>query len=101
MGIDGINEQHGALPVKSKTGTPQNANSRPEVQAPENADRVQFSDQSLEFIRIRQLADAAPELRQDRIQRLRQEIERGTYNVSGEDIADAIVRDGLVDPTAV
>ena len=96
MGIDGINEQHSALPVESKTGTPQNAPPRPEVQQPENTDSVRFSAQSVQFIRIRQLADAAPELRQDRIHRLRQEIERGTYHVSGEDIADAIVRDSQV-----
>ncbi len=101
MGIDGINEQRNLLPVESKTGAPQSANPRPEAQQSENADRVQFSEQTMEFIRIRQLADATPELRQDRINRLREEIERGTYNVSGEDIADAIVRESQINLTAL
>jgi negative regulator of flagellin synthesis FlgM len=101
MGIDGINEQQGARPVDSKPGSQQNANPRPEVQPAEHADRVQFSEQTMEFIRIRQLADATPELRQDRINRLREEIERGTYHVSGEDIADAMIRESQIDLTAL
>jgi flagellar biosynthesis anti-sigma factor FlgM len=101
MGIGRINAQQGALPVESKADSLQSAKKRPEVQPAENADRVQFSDQTTDFLRIRKLADALPEVRQDRVDRLRKAIEQGTYNVSGQDIADAIMHEGQIDSSAL
>ena len=44
--------------------------------------------------------DRLPDTREDRVAALKQQIERGEYNVSSEDIADLIIRRCLADNTA-
>jgi anti-sigma28 factor (negative regulator of flagellin synthesis) len=45
-----------------------------------------------EFIRIRQLINNLPELRVDRIRQLTKAIDEGTYHVSSQKIAEAIIQ---------
>jgi len=40
-------------------------------------------------------AASTPEIRQDRVEQLRQAISSGTYSVSNEQLADAMLRDAL------
>ncbi len=100
MGIDGIQGKHDTQPVERPSGHHQDPKSR-SIDASPETDLVQLSEQSQEFTRIRKLADGLPEIRQDRVDRLRSEIGRGTYRVSGEDIADAVVRESQIDLTSL
>ena len=58
---------------------------------------MQISEHSREFLRIRQLVDAQPDVRLNRVNQLAKAIDSGTYNVKGEQIAEAIIRKNLID----
>jgi flagellar biosynthesis anti-sigma factor FlgM len=60
-------------------------------------DVVQISQRSQEFSRIRQLVDAQPDVRLDRVNKLAKAIDSGTYEVNGEQIAEAIVQKNLIE----
>ena len=54
-------------------------------------DSVELSSQTQELLRVKNLVDAAPDVRLDRVEQLRREIAAGTYEVSSAEIADAII----------
>jgi negative regulator of flagellin synthesis FlgM len=60
-------------------------------------DRVQISDQAKEIQRIKALAQEPDHLRAERVERLRQTIDAGTYNVMGRVVGDALIRHVLTD----
>jgi flagellar biosynthesis anti-sigma factor FlgM len=60
-----------------------------------SAGSVELSAQARAFLRLRPQLEAMPQSGQaDRVARLRAAIQSGTYTVSGEAIADAMLRDG-------
>ena len=61
------------------------------------ASTVEVSDQAQEVRRVTKLVNQLPDVREDRIQALKAQIEAGTYNVSGEQIADLMIRRTLAD----
>ena len=61
---------------------------------------VDISDRANEVRRVAGLIKQLPEVREDRVQALKAQIENGTYHVSSEDIADLIIRRALADNTA-
>ena len=65
------------------------------------AGRLLESVPAQEVQQIKKLINALPEVREDRVQALKAQIESGTYQVSGEDIADLIIRRTLADNTAI
>lgn len=69
--------------------------------AAEGAAEVEISDRAQEIQRITQLIKDLPDVREDRVQALKAQVENGTYNVSSEDIADLIIRRALADNTAL
>ena len=91
MGIDGIDGKQDRLQVERRYGQSARPGDRHKPDAFEHDDSVQLSSQTLEFTRIRELVDATPDIRQDRVELLRREIAAGTYNVPSSDIADAII----------
>jgi flagellar biosynthesis anti-sigma factor FlgM len=58
------------------------------------------SGKNLDFLEIRKMVDAQPDVRLDKVNRLAKAIDDGTYDVSGQKIADAIIRKHLVDYNA-
>lgn len=97
MPIDGINHDARPGPVllaaKSHHASGSNGKAAP---SPER-DVVQISERSQEFIRIQQLVDAQPDVRLDRVNKLAKAIDSGTYDVKGEQIAEAIIQKNLID----
>ncbi len=65
------------------------------------AAHVDISARSQEVQRVTELINRLPEVREDRVQALKAQIENGTYHVSSEDIADLIIRRALADNTAI
>jgi negative regulator of flagellin synthesis FlgM len=61
------------------------------------ASKVEVSDQAQEVRRVTKLVNQMPETREDRVQALKAQIESGTYQVSGEQIADLIIRRAFAD----
>ncbi len=64
------------------------------------ASQVDISDRAQEIRRVTNLIKQLPDVREDRVQALKAQIENGTYHVSSEDIADLIIRRALADNTA-
>jgi negative regulator of flagellin synthesis FlgM len=60
-------------------------------------DQVHISDRAKELRRIQALAQEPDPARVERIDRLRQEINGGTYDVSGRKVGDALIRHVVTD----
>lgn len=97
MPIDGINEngRAGSVLLFSPRSHSNGSNGRNVTNREQ--DNVQISDRTHEFLRIRRLVDDQPDVRLDRVNRLAKAIDEGTYNVSGERIAEAIIEKHLID----
>ena len=92
MGIDPIQgKQQDRLQVERRYGQNAGTSDRSKPGPIEHDDSVQLSSQTREFAQIRELVDATPDIRQDRVEQFRRDIAAGNYNVSSSDIADAII----------
>jgi len=60
-------------------------------------DQVNISDHAKEILRIKQLAEAPDAARAARVEHLRQAVDAGTYDVSGQTVADKLIRHVLTD----
>ena len=91
MGIDGIHGNRDDLKVERQRGQNTSASNQSTSPATDNEDSVELSSQTQEYLRIRKLVDALPNVRQEKVEQLKQEISNGTYNVPASDIAEAIL----------
>jgi negative regulator of flagellin synthesis FlgM len=60
-------------------------------------DEVRISEQAKELQRIQALAGEPDQARAERVERIRQAIDGGTYDVSGRKVGDAILKQALTD----
>jgi flagellar biosynthesis anti-sigma factor FlgM len=63
--------------------------------APPPADTITVSEHAA---KVRQLAakiEELPEVRQERVEHLRKQVQSGAYHPSAEEIAEALIKDGL------
>ncbi|MBS1792355.1 MAG: flagellar biosynthesis anti-sigma factor FlgM [Acidobacteria bacterium] len=58
-----------------------------------NGDKVEFSNRATEVGKFVKQVKNMPDVRQDKINQLRDQISSGNYNPSSEEIADAILKD--------
>ncbi len=61
------------------------------------AAQVEFSAQAQTIASAKAAVDAAPDVREDLVARLKAQVDSGTYSVSGADIADALLRRSQAD----
>src|SRR5258706_7220790 len=97
MPIDGINHDARPRPVLYTAKSNYASGSNGKSAAPPERDVVQISERSREFARIRQLVDAQPDVRLDRVNKLAKAIDSGTYDVKAEQIAEAIIEKNSID----
>jgi negative regulator of flagellin synthesis FlgM len=64
---------------------------------PTAASSVEVSGEAQEIQRVKRLVENTPDVREELVQKLKADIESGTYNVTGEDIADLMVRRAFAD----
>lgn len=60
-------------------------------------DQVHISEQAKELRRIQALTQEPDHARAERIDRIKQEIDGGTYDVSGRKVGDALIKHVLTD----
>lgn len=60
-------------------------------------ERVDLSNQSRDLVNIKKAIDRLPEIREERIMDLKNRIEKGTYDIQSEKIAEKMVRESLID----
>jgi len=73
--------------------------SRPEASGPtagSASDAVSFSDQAKTLVAARQAVDSAPDVRQDKVDAIKQAIADGTYSVSARELARKMIDAGIV-----
>ncbi len=68
------------------------------VTAPTEADTIVFSAKAREVQLARKVAEATPDVRQEKVASLTQLIADGRYDVPAEDVATAILRQGRPEP---
>jgi negative regulator of flagellin synthesis FlgM len=60
-------------------------------------DQVDISQHAKEMARIKALAEESNPAQAERVEKIRQALDGGTYNVSGRTAADALIRHVLTD----
>jgi negative regulator of flagellin synthesis FlgM len=66
-------------------------------EAQPDSDRLELSNRSREISHLDELIRSTPDVRNDRIEQVRLEIEGGTYNVKAEKIAEKMIGGNLLD----
>lgn len=64
---------------------------------PDQQDQVQISDNAKEIQRLKELIDQHNPSRAEKVAHLQQAIANGTYDVSGQAVADALIKHVLTD----
>jgi negative regulator of flagellin synthesis FlgM len=67
----------------------------------QHASRVDISPTAQDIQRVIREINRLPDVREDRVLALKAQIDSGSYHVSGEDIADLMIRRALADNTAL
>jgi negative regulator of flagellin synthesis FlgM len=62
-----------------------------------DSDRLELSVQSREISHFDELVRSTPDVRENKIEQVRRDIEAGTYNVKAEKIAEKILGGSLLD----
>ena len=62
-----------------------------------DSDRIELSVRSREFQHLDQLIQSIPDVREAKIEQIRQAIQAGTYNVRAEQVAEKIIGGTLID----
>ena len=60
-------------------------------------DQVSLSDEALELQKVKQRLDEVKDVRQAKVAKLKSQVQQGTYNVSGEDIAEKMLEQVKID----
>jgi negative regulator of flagellin synthesis FlgM len=64
------------------------------------AERVDLSDKAKEFQRIRKILDKVPDVREEKVQELKERIQSGNYAVDAGKVAAKMVSESLIDMIA-
>ena len=59
------------------------------------SDRVELSSQARDIQRAREVAQGAPEVREDKVEAARRAVQSGNLNLKGQDLAEKILQDTL------
>jgi negative regulator of flagellin synthesis FlgM len=70
----------------------------PKVESkPDNKDQVRISTRAKQFQRAYELVAQVPDIRQEKVAPLQQAIASGTYNVRGEQVANKLIANTILD----
>jgi negative regulator of flagellin synthesis FlgM len=62
-----------------------------------DSDRLELSVRSQEISHLNELIRSTPDIREDKVEQVRKELESGTYNVKAEKIAEKLIGGNLLD----
>lgn len=60
-------------------------------------ERVKLSPEARDLQKIREVIEATPEIREEKVGQFKKEIEAGTYSVNGDKVAEKMIRESLID----
>ena len=97
MEINGTNPLIGLNKNVQKLDTPQQSGSARSSGESGVSDRLELSIRGRDMSHLQELVQSTPDVRESKIEAIRGEIERGTYNVKAEKIAEKIIGGNLLD----
>ncbi len=83
-----------AMRIYNKTATKKTDNVK---DVKETEDKLQLSEKAKEFQVAMKAFKNLPEIREDLVNELKDKIQQGTYNVTGEEVADKIIESAIID----
>ena len=89
IGIDAYANQ---VQDKNKVGTPDNKAEQSAVKA----DTVVISDAAKRIQEARRQLDEIPDVREDKVSQLRNQIQNGTYEINADKIAGKMIKESLL-----
>lgn len=60
-------------------------------------EHVKLSPEARDLQKIREVIEATPEIREEKVGQFKKEIEAGTYSVNGDKVAEKMIRESLID----
>ncbi len=93
--IQGLPQPPHQLPP-SKTATTRPHASDTTAESHHHTDTVELSPENTEYQKFLKRINQAPDIRPDRLDRIRQALEAGTYRIDSEIVADRLVRESLI-----
>ena len=84
MRIDAINRIYSTYSAQATTGSKG-------VEKVKGKDEVDLSNVAKDFASIKRMLSDVPEVREDKVQDIKQKMEDGTYDVSSKDVASKIL----------
>ncbi|MDF2628936.1 MAG: Anti-sigma-28 factor, FlgM [Symbiobacteriaceae bacterium] len=91
-----INNVPGAMGVYQKSGVRRVTGSQ-EASRPTKGDGVVLSKEAQQALALKDKVSQAPEVRQQRIEELRRQIESGTYKPDARQVADKLLKTRVLD----
>lgn len=88
---------YGANRIQGKGTKEQHPAKAAEPESEQGVDRAELSAKALDHQKLREAVLKTPETRDDRIQQIREALDKGSYNVSAEDVAEKMLGRLLVD----
>ena len=70
---------------------------KPQTTAVAPEEKVDLSNQSKDLVQIKRAISQLPEIREEKVQELRTQIEKGVYNINSDKIADKMIGESLID----
>ncbi|MCX5819693.1 MAG: flagellar biosynthesis anti-sigma factor FlgM [Deltaproteobacteria bacterium] len=70
---------------------------KPATAAATPEEKVDLSTRSKELLQIKNAVAQLPEIREEKVQELKTQIEKGTYNINGGQIAEKMIGESLID----
>jgi len=58
---------------------------------------VKLSPKARDIQKVREIMEATPEIREEKVGQFKREIEAGTYSVQGDKVAEKMIRESLID----
>ena len=68
---------------------------------PHNTDPVELSPENTEYQQFLKRIDQTPDIRSNRLEKVRQALEAGSYNIDSEAVADRLIRESLINNLAM
>jgi len=97
--LEGLPQPPQNLPL-SKAMPPRQHVSKVTSGAHHNTDPVQLSPENTEYQQFLKRIDQAPDIRTDRLEKIRQALEAGSYHIDSEVVADRLIRESLINNLA-
>lgn len=74
-----------------------NQAAEPRTVAPSAAEKVDISTLAKDIQKAKAVIAETPDVREERVQELKAQVDKGTYRVDSEKLAQAMVKDSLID----